>query len=128
MNGGNGGSYTGYVAGVKKFGSPIVESEWSRLVHEFSVTNSSVNSIPTDPDIATIDTTAADEKWLQAHNTRRKSWHTRYGKSYVPLQWSNALKAQSKAYAQDQLSTCGTVPLFSGEIYNSICTVISIFF
>ena len=112
MNGGNGGSYTGYVAGTEKFGSPSEESEWGQRVHEFSVTTSSGNSIiPTDPDIAKIDTTDTDEKWLHAHNKRRKEWHTRYGKSYVPLQWSNALKAQSKAYAQDLLSTCGTPPV-----------------
>jgi hypothetical protein len=117
MHGGNGGSYTGYVAGVKKFGSPIVESEWSQLVHEFTVTPTSSNDIPiiSTQNNATIDMTDADEKWLQAHNTRRKEWHTRYGKSYVPLQWSNALKAQSKAHAQEMLSTCGAVPN-SGEI------------
>ena len=45
------------------------------------------------------------------HHRKSKGMRTRYGKSYVPLQWSNALEAQSKAYAQDQLSTCGTPPV-----------------
>jgi hypothetical protein len=110
MNGGNGGSYAGYVAGTRKFGSPSGESEWGQRVHEFSVDTSNGNAISTAQITSKIDMTNTDENWLQSHNTRRKSWHTRYGKSYVPLQWSNALKAQATAYAQELLSTCGTAP------------------
>jgi hypothetical protein len=116
MHGGEGGSYTGYVAGVKKFGSPIVESEWGQLAHEFSVTMSG-DDIPiiSAQFNTTIELTDADEKWLKAHNTRRKEWHKKYGKSYVPLQWSNALKTQSKVYARELLSGCGGI-MVPGEI------------
>ncbi|KAL3779900.1 hypothetical protein ACHAW5_003630 [Stephanodiscus triporus] len=58
-----------------------------------------------------------DEKWLHAHNIRREEWHTRYGKTYVPLKWSNVLEAQATAYAQDMLSTCGDVPVLGKTEY-----------
>ncbi|KAL3791458.1 hypothetical protein ACHAW5_008077 [Stephanodiscus triporus] len=105
MNSGSGGSYTGYVGGMKKFGSPSDESEWSQRVHEFTISSGFSNSA--QQFTPKIDMTDMDEQWLHAHNKRRKEWHTRYGKSYVPLIWSNVLKAQAKAYAQDLLSTCG---------------------
>ena len=57
----------------------------------------------------------AVSEWLVAHNVRRKEWHRRYGKSYVPLEWSNALKAESKVFAQKLLrDSCGG--LYHGEI------------
>ena len=31
--------------------------------------------------------TERDMKYLEAHNTRRMDWHTRYNKEYVPLRW-----------------------------------------
>ena len=68
---------------------------------------------------AKIDTTDTDEQWLVAHNSRRKEWHTRYSKSYVPLNWSNALKAQAKTYAKELLSTCGG-ELVHGEILHTM--------
>lgn len=48
-----------------------------------------------------LDTTAHSRKyyWLKAHNKRRKSWYKRYGKSYVPLKWSNNLKAHAQKWA-----------------------------
>ncbi len=109
MNGGNGGSYAGYVAGIKKFGSPSGETEWGQRVHEFSVTTSNGNSISAQQLTAKNDDgmTERDLLWLTGHNTRRKEWHTRHGKSYVPLQWSNALKAQAKIYAKELVYLCG---------------------
>ncbi|KAL3806233.1 hypothetical protein ACHAXA_003752, partial [Cyclostephanos tholiformis] len=109
MNGGNGGSYAGYVAGIKKFGSPSGESEWSQRVHVFSVTTSSGNTISAQQITAKNDDglTDRDLLWLNGHNARRKEWHTRYGKSYVPLQWSNSLKAQAKIYAKELVYLCG---------------------
>ena len=50
---------------------------------------------------------SASQKWLQAHNKRREEWHTGYDKSYVPLQWSNDLEAQAKAWAEELLSRSG---------------------
>jgi len=117
MNSGNGGSYAGYVAGMKKFGSPSDESEWGQRIHEFSVTFSSGSTVSAEQFTSKIDMTDSDEQWLYSHNTRRKEWHTRYGKSYVPLQWSNALKAQARAYAQDLLSSCGSTPIHDNTAY-----------
>ena len=122
MNAGDGGSYAGYVAGTKRFGSPSGESDWDQRVHEFSVGTSSGTTINSSEQFtAKIDTTDTDEQWLVAHNSRRKEWHTRYGKSYVPLQWSNDLEAK----AEELLSRCG-VGLVHGEIsieysWNAIC-------
>jgi hypothetical protein len=48
-----------------------------------------------------------DKLWLQAHNQRRKEWHTRYGVSYVPLQWSTILEKEAQDWAERSLSTCG---------------------
>jgi hypothetical protein len=47
----------------------------------------------------TINTTSAimserDYKWLEAHNIRRRKYHTDYGQEFVPLQWSEGLKAE----------------------------------
>jgi hypothetical protein len=113
MNAGDGGSYAGYVAGTKRFGSPSGESDWGQRAHEFTISSGTINSA--EQFTAKIDTTDTDEQWLVAHNSRRKEWHTRYGKSYVPLQWSNALKSQAKTYAQELLSTCGG-DLVHGEL------------
>jgi hypothetical protein len=119
MNAGDGGSYAGYVAGTKRFGSPSGESDWGQRVHEFSVGTSTDTINSAEQFTAKIDTTDTDELWLVAHNSRRKEWHTRYGKSYVPLNWSNALKAQAKAYAKELLSTCGG-ELVHGEISHTM--------
>ena len=35
-----------------------------------------------------------DLKWLEAHNLRRKKYHAEYEADYVPLQWSDGLKAE----------------------------------
>ena len=34
--------------------------------------------------------------------------HTDYGKTYVPLKWSNSLKVSSQVWAEELLKTCGT--------------------
>ena len=31
--------------------------------------------------------TERDMQYLEAHNTRRMDWHTRYNTEYVPLRW-----------------------------------------
>lgn len=51
--------------------------------------------------------TDRDRQYLNSHNTRRKVWHERYGRSYVPLKWDNALKAESKVWAEHLLASCG---------------------
>lgn len=51
--------------------------------------------------------TERDHEWLDSHNTRRKEWHTAHGKSYVPLQWSEALKEDAQEWAEKLLDSCG---------------------
>jgi hypothetical protein len=109
---GNGG-YAGYVSGSKKFGSSSGESDWGQRVHEFSVATSSGTQQFTSKNDDVL--TDRDRLWLVGHNTRRKEWHTRYGKSYVPLQWSKSLKAQAKVYAEELVYLCGG-DLVHGEI------------
>jgi len=50
--------------------------------------------------------TDRDMEWLEAHNTRRQEWHEDYRKDYVPLKWSNNLKASSQIWAKELLKTC----------------------
>ncbi|KAK1744463.1 hypothetical protein QTG54_004996 [Skeletonema marinoi] len=50
--------------------------------------------------------TDRDMEWLEAHNTRRQEWHEDYRKDYVPLKWSNNLKASSQIWALELLKTC----------------------
>ncbi|KAL7476390.1 hypothetical protein ACHAW6_002258 [Cyclotella cf. meneghiniana] len=52
--------------------------------------------------------TERDMLYLEAHNTRRMDWHTRYNTEYVPLQWSKGLKDLSMEYAIKLLDTCTT--------------------
>lgn len=47
-----------------------------------------------------------DREWLVAHNVRRKEWHERHGKSYVPLRWSEGLAADASSWANELLSDC----------------------
>ncbi|KAL7547206.1 hypothetical protein ACHAWF_010523 [Thalassiosira exigua] len=51
--------------------------------------------------------TDRDGDWLNSHNSRRKEWHERYNKTYVPLKWSNALKEDSSVWAEHLLERCG---------------------
>jgi hypothetical protein len=44
--------------------------------------------------------------WLNSHNKRRLYWHTYYNTSYVPLQWSDALQADAKVWADTLLDSC----------------------
>lgn len=100
---GNNGKYSGYVNGSKKFSSPPNGEDWAKRVHNFSVSNSP--ALPFDPKIAM---TKRETEWLESHNTRRRSWHTRHGKAFVPLEWSIALKTESKKFAQKLLrDSCG---------------------
>ncbi len=43
---------------------------------------------------------AADSEWLSEHNSRRQTYHAKYGGSYVPLKWSAALAASATSYAE----------------------------
>ena len=47
-----------------------------------------------------------DKEYLDAHNTRRKTWHERYDKVYVPLAWSASLAKDASNYAEKLLNDC----------------------
>lgn len=47
-----------------------------------------------------------DQQWLEAHNTRRKDWHERHGKAYVPLKWSTSLAEDAQNWAEELLNEC----------------------
>ena len=113
------GKYAGYVDGTKRFSSPNGESKWEQRVHNFGISTSNNPPPPTkkptrkpNPSVLPfnpkISTTKRDTEWLESHNTRRKSWHKRHGETYVPLKWSNALKNESKKFAEKLLrDSCG---------------------
>ncbi len=48
-----------------------------------------------------------DANWLTSHNKRRMYWHAFYNTTYVPLQWSESLKAEAKVWADTLLDSCG---------------------
>lgn len=52
--------------------------------------------------------TPRDKEWLDSHNVRRKEWHEKNGKTYVPLKWSEALKSESMVWAERLLDSCGS--------------------
>ena len=47
-----------------------------------------------------------DVRWLETHNVRRRHWHGHYNTTYVPLQWSESLKAEAKVWADTLLDSC----------------------
>ena len=48
-----------------------------------------------------------DTQWQEAHNSRRKTWHERHEKTYVPLLWSKELAEDASSWAQELLNDCG---------------------
>lgn len=112
------GGFVGYVNGVKRFASPVTDSNWAQKSYQFRITSSSSGggsggggatsqAISQQDFTPKADLDNIDAQWLTAHNSRRKEWHTRYGKSYVALVWNDKLAAQATAYARELLSTCG---------------------
>lgn len=55
-----------------------------------------------------------DREWLNAHNSRRKAWHERYGETFVPLLWSTELAADALSWANELLNDCD-IPGISHE-------------
>ncbi len=53
------------------------------------------------------DMSARDKEWLDSHNHKRRVWHTRFNKTFVPLTWDSSLEAESKVWATHLLSSCG---------------------
>ena len=43
---------------------------------------------------------------LEAHNVRRKDWHERHNKEYVPMVWSMELASDAQSWAEALLNDC----------------------
>lgn len=58
---------------------------------------------------------------MNAHNKRRRSIHADFGKSYVPLDWSNLLANSAQKYAERLASvtthTCYIAHGYQGDSY-----------
>lgn len=111
------GGFVGYVNGIKRFASPVADSNWAQKSYQFRTTSSgggggggassTPQAISQQDFTPKADLDNIDAQWLTAHNTRRKEWHTRYGKSYVALVWNDKLAALATSYASELLSNCG---------------------
>ncbi|KAL7530881.1 hypothetical protein ACHAXR_003725, partial [Thalassiosira sp. AJA248-18] len=99
------GKYAGYIGNEKIFSSPTGDENWEKRGHPFTIPSS---DLPLDPKIQP-GMTAREEEWLDSHNTRREQWHARYGKSYVPVKWSAALKEESQVWAEKLAADCELV-------------------
>ena len=94
----------------------------------FSFENDTLVQMPraNDDILVQITMNDRDRGYLAAHNTRRKLWHTRYNKTFVPLEWDNDLKAQAKVWAEHLLGNCGKGmyhdPSLSGYGYGETAT------
>ena len=117
--------YTGYLDNKQKFSSPTDGSDWTKRTHEFRINRPQQTShLPVQPNLALAisnnDVTGRDKEWLDAHNTRRKKYHERAGKRYIPLKWSAALAAESETFAKKLLrDSCGG--LYHGKNFLSFC-------
>ena len=48
-------------------------------------------------------------EWLDAHNTRRETFHTSEGTEYKPLVWSDALEKDAESWLDEIMADCKTV-------------------
>eukprot|EP00956_Cyclotella_meneghiniana_P043277 scaffold261061_cov132-Cyclotella_meneghiniana.AAC.1 len=48
-----------------------------------------------------------DRQWLNSHNKRRRKYHNKFNKKYIPLKWSPKLKRSSKKWAKHLANQCG---------------------
>lgn len=48
-----------------------------------------------------------DRQWLNSHNARRRKYHAKFNKKFVPLKWSRKLKLSSKKWAKHLANKCG---------------------
>ena len=88
------------------------DSSWSEIISGGSVNAKEVKQVI---NLVEQSMNQRDFEWLESHNTRRKEWHGSYNKTYVPLKWSNELKADSKVWAIKLLESCGN-GLYHGEM------------
>lgn len=56
--------------------------------------------------------TNRDMQWLNSHNARRRKYHAKFNKKYMPLRWSRKLKRLSKKWAKHLASQCGSQGIY----------------
>lgn len=84
----------------------VLHAEYHRLrAHDFTRAISGTQHTP-----------ALQKEWVDAHNIRRKAWHTKYGKSYVPVKWNEPLAQGAKDWAEKLLDGCGQGAPYHGKI------------
>ena len=91
-------------------------SDWFKLqVLPRQVSHVCCESRSSNTNSNTNEGSTVNNAWLQAHNSRRQKYHHNYGKSYVPLKWSNSLASSAQNYAQELARTGRFVHGSSGE-------------
>lgn len=68
------------------------------------------------PTPAPVTLTYREQQWVDAHNSRRQTFHSQHGKSYVPLEWSRPLAQSAQGYA-DLLATVTTTECYTAHGY-----------
>jgi len=96
------GRYAGFIDNEEIFSSPNDNEDWERRGHIFTIPS----GLPFD---SKIGMTPRNKQWLESHNSRRKSWHERYDKGYVPLRWSTTLEEESQIWAEKLAAECDLV-------------------
>lgn len=71
------------------------------------------NGDPDERQLAQL--SARDRQWLNSHNKRRRKYHKKFNKKYVPLKWSPKLKRRSKKWAKHLANQCGRKGIYHGE-------------
>lgn len=98
------GTYTLTVVGKSSYSARVVGEEVLFGFNAWGKTNSHDIIVGYKP--AMDD----DEKaWLDEHNTRRETFHTKHNKEYRPLQWSSELAQDASNWVDKILPTCEIV-------------------
>jgi len=63
-----------------------------------------------------------DKAFLDAHNSRRKTFHESQKVTFRPLAWSPELAAGASAWAKERVKTCSEGPVESGEFGQNIAS------
>jgi uncharacterized protein YkwD len=65
-------------------------------------------SPPTPAPVYNTPLTDREQQWVDAHNSRRQTIHSQYGKSFKPVQWSSSLADSAQGYADKLASVTAT--------------------
>lgn len=76
-------------------------SDYNREVRE-QIASRHLKPKPKNPKLS-----PRDKQWLDSHNKRRKTYHSKYKQKYVPLKWSDSLKREADKWAKSLVQKCG---------------------